>query len=376
MMDRQEVWVQLDEKAKKDAQETLHKLLDQCILIAGRASEQTMWIRKATVADDRSFVINDLMDVYSIEDGTPAPQVASEEVSKKTVQMRDEDFVIQVTRMLTVRHIPKLVPLLEDQERISALLTNAMHYIVLPNLKNRHSAATSALVMADLALDMVLCMSRTMFSYRPWRKDLWDTFLSDQRFFHVTSAHMEKWKLLLPIMVKAEPERVEEILGRITVTQNTNIFLSKDQEVYNRTVMLRRLSLILMCGTVDQYAKHFPNIQEKINELLKIGHPRAYVEVYLCLRVLLCRMIHSRVAQLSAIVFTEMVRRLPAFNLKRSSPNCFKSYTASKTRQRNRRTKHGFIFRPANSWTCLPVWERKSSRCTNGCSLQILWTSS
>lgn len=35
--------------------------------------------------------------------------------------------------------------------------------------------------------------------------------------------------------------------------------------------MLRRLTFVIWCGTVDQYLPQLPNIQEKLVELLKLS---------------------------------------------------------------------------------------------------------
>jgi len=60
-------------------------------------------------------------------------------------------------------------------------------------------------------------------------------------------------------------------IGRISTSPTSALFTSRDQESLNRALMLRRLSFVIWCGTVDQYLPQLPNVQEKLVELLKLS---------------------------------------------------------------------------------------------------------
>lgn len=159
-----------------------------------------------------------------------------------------------------------------------------------------------------IVLDQICEMTKMPFSYKTWRKEVWDVFL-DNRFFYMDSATAKRWRTIIETVFNLEKERFTELMGRITTSPSTAFFSNKDQETINRAFNLRRLSYVIFCGVVDQYVPQLPVIQEKIVELLKLEHGEmVHVEIYLCLRIMLVRFSQKHLLNFWPVLVTELVR--------------------------------------------------------------------
>lgn len=75
---------------------------------------------------------------------------------------------------------------------------------------------------------------------------------------------------------------------------------------------LRRLSLVLLTGEKNQFVTQLPSIQEKLVDILRnVASPVVQSEVYLCIRVLLCRLSAHNLTSFWPVLLTELVSKYP-----------------------------------------------------------------
>ncbi|KAK7686626.1 hypothetical protein QCA50_010226 [Cerrena zonata] len=76
-----------------------------------------------------------------------------------------------------------------------------------------------------------------------------------------------------------------------------------------RSLNLRRLSYVLLTGEKNHFLTQLPSIQEKLVDTLRnVSAPIVQSEVYLCVRVLLCRLSPHNLSSFWPVILTEMFR--------------------------------------------------------------------
>ncbi|CAG8680344.1 18141_t:CDS:10 [Gigaspora margarita] len=264
-----------DKKVRKDMQDVYQRVLDYCILISGRSFDQGLWLRRSTPLPEGENENGEGADENeSVKSRITVPM---QEEKKTPYKSKEEVLIDQTNQYLATIVIPNIRRLLADQDKVVAILTNLMYYVVAPSLKNRTNVGINPLV-----LDLLCETSRITFAYRVWRKEAWDVFI-DNRFFYMAPTAAKKWRIIMQTIMTQEKERFAEVLTRITTAPSNALFVNKEQESLNRAFNLRRLSFILYCGKVDQYLSQIPNIHEKLVELFKLGFTElVHAELRLC----------------------------------------------------------------------------------------------
>ncbi|KAJ3040698.1 hypothetical protein HDV00_010591 [Rhizophlyctis rosea] len=292
-----------DKRYRREAEDAYQKICDSCILIGGRAFDKGGWSGRAVPVVDVEGV-GIVVDDSGNESGPIAvlPEIAGN--LKRASKMSEDTLMQEIIMYLATAVFPSLRKFLTDQDRVLALFTNAMYYIVGPTLRNRQNVR---LLLAPV-LELICAMTKVPSGYKTWRKDAWDSFM-DPRFFQMGLAAERKWRVIVQSAMVNEKERVGELLGRISAAPSSTLFVSKDQEALNRAHALRRLSFAIFCGPTDQYVPHLPAIQEKLVDILKVSNGGVvHCEAYLCLRVLLRRMTPKHLANIWPTVLTELIR--------------------------------------------------------------------
>ncbi|KAI7867413.1 Dopey, N-terminal-domain-containing protein [Spinellus fusiger] len=303
-----------DKKTRKDAQDLYQRCVDYCILIAGRSFDQSLWLRRSNVHDDNDG-FSSISDAMSLSDTIASDlsrNVSTSNVSelekKASWKAREDMMIIQVNAYLATSVIPNLRLLIGDQDRINSLLNNLVYYVIGPAMRTKTGFNKMAVV-----LDQICEMARMPFTYRSWRKEVWEVFI-DNRFFCMSTSTSKKWRTIIQTVFSLEKERFSELMGRITTTPSTAFFTNKDQETLNRGLNLRRISYVIFCGSSDQYVPQLPLLQEKIVELLKLEHAEMiHVEIYLFLRVMLIRFSQKHLLNFWPVLITELMRLFDTF---------------------------------------------------------------
>lgn len=74
-----------------------------------------------------------------------------------------------------------------------------------------------------------------------------------------------------------------------------------------RSLNLRRLSLVLFMGEKNHFLTQLPSVQEKLVDTLRnIPSPIVQSEVFLCIRVLLCRLSPHNLTSFWPVILTEL----------------------------------------------------------------------
>jgi hypothetical protein len=78
-----------------------------------------------------------------------------------------------------------------------------------------------------------------------------------------------------------------------------------------RSLNVRRLSFALFTGDKNAFLTQLPTIQEKLVDILKnVSAPIVQSEVFLCIRVILCRLSPHNLTSFWPVLLTELVCRL------------------------------------------------------------------
>ena len=160
--------------------------------------------------------------------------------------------------------IPQLNKCFVDPEKASSVMNLIIASIVTPSFKSPLRASLMGQISA-FALKRALQMNSN--SLKLWRKELWEAFFDNSflwmpKFYF--SVMYDAFKLL-----SADPERFSDVLNRISASSTTSMFLSKDVEMLNKALMIRRLSFLTFCANFDAFRLQLPSLQEKLVELTK-----------------------------------------------------------------------------------------------------------
>ncbi|KAF9975535.1 hypothetical protein BGZ73_000795 [Actinomortierella ambigua] len=300
-----------DKKIRRDSCDIYQRVLDYCILIAGRSFDQGIWLRTRNPLD---LEVLDETDDTRESSSRPPSSLSEVDPAKRQGKTKEDALIQQVQVSLVQLVLPNLVRILQENDRILSIITNLVYYVIGPAFKNRGSSSGSGSGVVStsatgdaLLLDILVEISKISFAYRSWRKEAWEVFL-DNRFFTMTPGLARRWRVLIQFAMTTEKERLVELLGRISTSPSSTLFTSRDQESLNRALMLRRLSFVIWCGTLDQYLPQLPLIQEKLVELLKLSSTeQVHPEIYLCLRVLLCRISSQHLNNFWPVLLTELI---------------------------------------------------------------------
>ncbi|KAG9286705.1 hypothetical protein G9A89_012255 [Geosiphon pyriformis] len=302
-----------ESRAQREMQDIYQRVLEYCIQIAGRSFDQFLWARRTIREDDDESNSSEPQSSISVnEHKDPEPTQSTTllfDEKKLAMKSKEELMIDQVNQYLAKSVIPNLRRFFVlEADRIIQIMSNVMYYIIAPSLRKQQSVGIS-----HETLDLLCEISQISSVYPKWRKEVWDIFI-DNRFFVMGSAATAKWRTIIQIIMISEKERFAEILGRISTSPANTLFTSKDQESYNRALNLRRLSFIIYCGKMDQYLSQLPIVQEKLVELLKLGITElVHIEIYLCLRILLCRISNQHLSNFWPVILTELINLFGIF---------------------------------------------------------------
>ncbi|KIJ53578.1 hypothetical protein M422DRAFT_73885 [Sphaerobolus stellatus SS14] len=267
-----------DRRTRKDLQDIYTKLVDNCILIAGRTFDQGTWMRRT--AREMAIPANGR--------ASPMPPAG------------------RYVNAYLARHVlPNLRRFLFDNDKVASVCSNAIYYIITPATKSR---ASRALDFDDYVLDILRELSRIPAGAKAWRPTVVDIY-NDNRFFNSTPDASEKWRPVVSALLDSDRQALPEIIGKVASSGSSNIFANKEYENLVRSLNLRRLSYAIFAGDKNQFLTQLPSIQEKLVDILRNPNPSIVEgEVYLCLRVLLCRLSAHNMSSFWPVVLTELLR--------------------------------------------------------------------
>ncbi|KAF9245665.1 Dopey, N-terminal-domain-containing protein [Melanogaster broomeanus] len=295
----------MDEKRiKKDLQETFGKLLEACVTFLGRSSEPSSWIRRTT----KESLINGR--------SSPAPRGVSdlkmdEKANSSSVSLQDNakptwgsELPSQIASFIATIAVPGLRKFLMDNDRVASACGNVVYYVVNPGLKSK----SRPMDLDSIVVDIIREMTRIPPALKVWRTPVMD-ILYDNRVFNCNSAAATKWKPVIRALFDSDKTSFGDLLGRIATAPSTNIFINRENEMLVRSLNLRRLSFVLFTGEKNHFLTQLPSVQEKLVDTLRnVPSPMVQSEVFLCIRVLLCRLSPHNLTSFWPVILTELYR--------------------------------------------------------------------
>jgi len=157
-------------------------------------------------------------------------------------------------------------------------------------------------------LDILREMSKMPAAAKAWRGPVNEAF-NDNRFFNSIPQQSLPWRPLIRAFMDTDKQAFTELINKITSTPSTNIFTNREYEMLLRSLHFRRLSYVVFTGDTNTFLAQLPSIQEKMVDILKnVSAPIVQSEVYLCMRVLLCRLSPHNLSSFWPVLVTELLR--------------------------------------------------------------------
>ncbi|XP_059082535.1 protein dopey-1-like isoform X2 [Tigriopus californicus] len=294
-----------DRKEQKELQEIAGKLIEACAQIGGACLEQTTWLRRNLEVNYDLLVDFEQTDL-DLTDSSTKTNSDSKEMDRKL----QSHYAVPALSLLG----ELLAPLLdiiyqsEEKERVIPLLYNVMVNVI-PYLKTH----TTGSVTSFRACSRLLAeLSEYQYTRKAWKKEGMDLLL-DPAFFQMDLPSLQHWRVTVDNLMTHDKTTFKELMTKVAnISQSgaLNLFSTKDQEVEQRALLLRRLAFVIFCSEVDQYQKQMPEIQERLADSLRSisNNPALPSAVFLCFRVILVRMSSQHVTSLWPIIITEMVQ--------------------------------------------------------------------
>ncbi|KAG1754714.1 Dopey, N-terminal-domain-containing protein [Suillus paluster] len=287
-----------DKRIKKDLQETFGKLLDACVTFVGRSTDQPNWIRRTTkeslVNGRSSPALRGASDV-KLDEKADSSSVVPSDNAKPTW---GAELPSQITAFIASTAVPDLRRFLMDNDKVASACSNIVYYIVSPGIKMKARPFDADAVVVDIFREMI----KIPPAMKVWRGAVIDV-LYDHRIFNSNSSVATKWKPIIKALFDADKTSFPDLLSR-------PIFLPTEKhEMLLRSLNLRRLALVLFTGEKNHFLTQLPAVQEKLVDILRnVPSPIVQCEVYLCIRVLLCRLAAHSMTSFWPVILTELYR--------------------------------------------------------------------
>ncbi|KAJ6601434.1 Dopey, N-terminal-domain-containing protein [Mycena vulgaris] len=287
-----------DRRIRKELQETFGKLLDSCVVFVGRAYDQGSWIRRST---KDSLVTN----------GRESPAPRDEKLAASVSSLPDAgprpastELASQVNLFIANTAMPSLRRFLMDNDKVVASCTNIVYYIISPAMKGK----SRPMDVDHIVVAIIQEMTKIPAALKTWRPPI-SELLSDNRLFNCTSEGAEKWKPIMKSLFDLDKTAFPELLAKVATAPSANIFTNREYEMLLRSLNIRRLSFVLFAGDKNHFLTLLPSIQEKLVDILRnVTAPIVQSEVYLCIRVLLCRLSAHNLTSFWPVLLTELYR--------------------------------------------------------------------
>ncbi|KAJ3739812.1 Dopey, N-terminal-domain-containing protein [Lentinula detonsa] len=294
-----------DKRVRKELQDIFAKLLDSSVGYVGRTYGSSSWIRRSA---------NEAL----LSNGTDSPAPVSrdtkidEKMNASTTSFAPEtprpgatnEVAMQINEFIAAVAIPYMRRILMDNDKVSSACANIVYYIVNPALKGK----TKPMEVDPVIVNIIYEMSRMPAAFKTWKSPVTE-LLNDNKVFNGTPDVAESWKPIVKALFDSDKTAFPELLNKISTAPSANIFTNREYEMLVRSLNLRRLSFVLLAGDKNHYLTVLPSIQEKLVDVLRnVTTPIVQSEVYLCIRVLLCRLSAHNLTSFWPVLLTELYR--------------------------------------------------------------------
>ncbi len=187
----------------------------------------------------------------------------------------------QINLCLAARIIPLVQNSLFEQDKISAICTNLVYYIVSPAVRGRSGYGDTTVRNYDTdfrksrlgdveasILGVLQAISEISSASRAWKGVVYEAFI-DNRFFSMPHEAAQAWNPIIFSLTGSEKQTFIELINRISATPAGGLFTSRDMEVASRTMNLRRMAYAVFAAPKNHFLSHLPAIQEKLVDVLR-----------------------------------------------------------------------------------------------------------
>ncbi|CED83410.1 Dopey and related predicted leucine zipper transcription factors [Phaffia rhodozyma] len=282
-----------DRRMRRDLQDTYSKLLDATAAWALRSFDGQFSVRRRA---------------RDVSNGMVSPALPGTPLEEKPAVFNTQTEVsyIAIADFMSRKTVPNLRSFLADSDKVLAACSTLCQQVVAPALRVR----TKSLDVDPTALSILVGITRIPNSIKVWRALVTEAFMNDSRFFNGSPSSGARWKPLVCSLVDFEKERFTELVSRAVAAPSANIFSNRDSEMLLRSLNIRRISFVLFAAEKNHFLNQLPAIQESLVEILRMTglSPTVRAEVYLCLRILICRIAARDLTNLWPIILTELLR--------------------------------------------------------------------
>ncbi|OCH88751.1 hypothetical protein OBBRIDRAFT_64803 [Obba rivulosa] len=293
-----------DRRLRKELQDTYSKILDICVT-AGRPAESGSWIRRT---QKETLGVNGRESPILRAPGDPK---IDEKMNTSSTSLPDlvkptysTDVVDQINLFIASDVVPNLRRFLVEGDKVLAACSGVVYNVVTPAMKGK----SRPLDVEDSILAILQELTRISSGVKAWKSPIVEVFY-DNRCFNSTPQAGRKWRPMVKSLFDTDKAALPELLGKITTSPSANIFTNREYEMLLRSLNLRRLSYVILSSEKNHFLTQLPSIQEKLVDTLRnVSAPIVQSEVWLCVRVLLCRLSPHNLSSFWPVLVTELYR--------------------------------------------------------------------
>ncbi|KIY52670.1 hypothetical protein FISHEDRAFT_69486 [Fistulina hepatica ATCC 64428] len=291
-----------DRRIKKELQDAMTKLLDLTIVYVNKFYDQGSWIRRSTAKD----TLNGRESPIPRTDTKAEEKLATNpsNVPDTPRMSASNEAVAPINEFLATVALPHLRRYLVDGDKMAAACNSIVYYIVSPAMKGK----TRPLDIDPGVVAIIAGMSHINAALKAWKGPVLE-LVNDNRLFNCSAQTAMPWKPIVRALFNADKAAFPELLTKVATAPSANIFTNREYEMLLRSLNVRRLSFVLLAGEKNQFITQLPTIQEKLVDMLRnVTAPIVQSEVYLCIRVLLCRLSPHNLTSFWPVLLTELYR--------------------------------------------------------------------
>lgn len=294
-----------DRRIRKELQDNFSKLLESSVVFVGRSFDQGSWIRRSTkeslITNGRDSPVPRSNDNKLEEKVDTSSAPAPPDTPKLGAS---SELIAQINNFMASSVVPNLRKFLVDNDKIAAACNNIVYYIVNPAMKGK----SRPMDVDSTVLAIIQGMARIPTALKAWRPPVID-LLNDNRLFNCSREAAETWRPIVKTLFDADKTAFPELLSKVTTAPSANIFTNREYEMLLRSLNVRRLSFALFTGDKNAFLTQLPTIQEKLVDIMKnVSAPIVQSEVFLCIRVILCRLSPHNLTSFWPVLLTELYR--------------------------------------------------------------------
>ncbi|KAF5384809.1 hypothetical protein D9615_001099 [Tricholomella constricta] len=290
-----------DRRVRKELQDNFVRLLDSSVIFVGRSFDQGSWIRRTT----KESLVSNGRD-------SPAPRDGNEKLDSSTSLVQPDtprpgvsaELVSQINAFIASSVLPNLRRFLVDNDKVISACNNIVYYVVNPAMRGK----TRPMDVDPPVLAIIKEMAKIPSAIKAWKTPVTE-LLNDNRLFNCTAIAAEPWRPIVKVLFDADKTAFPELLSKVATAPSANIFTNREYEMLLRSLNVRRLSFVLFTGDKNHFLTQLPTIQEKLVDIFKnVTSPIVQSEVFLCIRVLMCRLSPHNLTSFWPVLLTELYR--------------------------------------------------------------------